>query len=300
LQEKRPSRTAFGAAAHRAMHQVIEKGRIFTDPLAARILTSARTAVVGKLVSLGFTVAALALKVSAPRDTGRGLRLFIAARSRVAEDALAMGVKSRGVRQLVVLGAGLDTFAYRNPFPDRLRVFEVDHPATQAWKRRRLAAAGIAIPASLTFAPVNFESEDVFEALRAAGVDPGQRSFFMWLGVVPYLTRTAIGESLAIMGGLPGGAEVVFDYSDPPETLSVAARASREDRARRVAAVGEPFVTTFEPAELHGHLRAAGFVHLEDKGPHALSREYYRAGSAVSGPDRGGHILFAATAWPEV
>src|SRR5689334_8184254 len=128
-----PSLTALGAARHRAAHQVLEGGRIFHDPLALRILGSDAE-----------TVAREA------DERAGGLRLFIAARARLAEDTLAAAI-ARGTRQLVVLGAGLDTYAYRAPLAGGLRVFEVDHPATQAWKRSLLEAAGIAIPRALTF-----------------------------------------------------------------------------------------------------------------------------------------------------
>jgi methyltransferase (TIGR00027 family) len=112
------------------------------------------------------------------------MRIFIAVRTRFAEDALAAAVQ-RGVCQVVVLGAGLDTFAYRSTLRDRLRIFEVDHPATQAWKHQRLGDAAIAIPTSLTSAPVDFERQTLAEGLAAAGFDPAQQTFFTWLGVVP-------------------------------------------------------------------------------------------------------------------
>jgi hypothetical protein len=139
-----PSRTAKAAAAHRAAHQVLEQGRLFADPLALRILgDDAETAV----------------REAEADPSKRRMRIFIAARTRFAEDALAAAVQ-RGVRQLVVLGAGLDTFAYRSPHGDRLSLFEVDHPATQAWKRQRLADAAIPVPDSLVFAPIAPEASE--------------------------------------------------------------------------------------------------------------------------------------------
>lgn len=286
MHETEPSKTAVAAAAYRALHQLLDGGRIFADPLAFRILGAAY---------------ALMLKVQAKThleqlETHRGMRLFVAARSAVAEAHLKAGVESRGVRQLVVLGAGLDTFAYRNPFDGALQVFEVDHPATQAWKRRRLAEAEIGVPASLTFAPVDFEKDKLLDVLTASGFDPGQRTFFAWLGVAPYLTHEAIGATLALIGGLPGGAEVVFDYSDPPATLAPDARAAQAERAERVASIGEPFLTHFEPADLHAELTALGLSEIDDLGPQALMTRYFRPGAP---PDpartRGGHVLFAAT-----
>jgi methyltransferase (TIGR00027 family) len=181
------------------------------------------------------------------------MRLFIAVRSRFAEDSLAAAIE-RGVEQLVVLGAGLDTYAYRGTFRERLHIFEVDHPATQLWKRRRLAEAAIPVPDNLTFAPADFERQGLAEALAAAGFHPAQRTFFTWLGVVPYLSAEALG------------ADVVFDYSDPPESYSPEMRMDHERRAARVAAVGEAWVNYFEADELRTKLTALGFPEVEDLG----------------------------------
>lgn len=215
MQLGQPSRTARAAAAHRAAHQILERGRIFPDPLALRIL--------------GVDAEAVAREAE-NEPSRRRLRIFISARTRFAEDALASAVE-RGVGQVVVLGAGLDTYAYRNPFGDRLRVFEVDHPATQAWKRQRLAEAAIPLPASLTFVPVDFEQDTLSGGLVAAGLDLAQQTFFNWLGVVPYLAEEAVWATLAFIASLPRGAQVVFDYSDPLDSLSPQARILYERRA---------------------------------------------------------------------
>jgi methyltransferase (TIGR00027 family) len=273
MQIGQPSRTAQRAAAHRALHQLIEQGRIFHDPLAVRILGE----------SPGALEAA-----AAPAQ--RGMRLFIAARSRFAETAVAAAA-SRGVDQLVVLGAGLDTFAYRNPHA-RLRVFEVDHPATQAWKRQRLAEADIATPLSLSFAPVDFERVSLADGLKAAGFDDSAPTVFSWLGVVPYLTEQAVFATLGFIAGLARGSEVVFTYSDPPESMSVEHAAAHERRADRVAALGEPWLTTFTPTTLHPRLRALGFGQIEDLGPTEISILYF--GARAGAPDRkGGHLIRA-------
>jgi methyltransferase (TIGR00027 family) len=116
------------------------------------------------------------------------MRLFIAARTHFAEEAFARAVEG-GVHQLVILGAGLDTYAYRGLLRHRVHIFEVDHPATQAWKRQRLASAAIAAPSSLTFAPIDFERESLSGGLAASPFDPAQQTFFFWLGVVPYLNH---------------------------------------------------------------------------------------------------------------
>ncbi|MGB8494585.1 MAG: SAM-dependent methyltransferase [Candidatus Acidiferrum sp.] len=281
MQPGQPSRTALGAAAHRAVHQVLERGRIFADPLAMRILGAD---------------AEVAVRDAENNPSRRMLRLFIAVRTRFAEDALTAAVAS-GLRQLVVLGAGLDTFAYRSGFGESLRVFEVDHPATQAWKRQRLADAAIPLPHTLTFAPIDFERETLADGLAAAGFDPAKQSFFTWLGVVPYLTEQAVFSTLEFISHQPGSAHVVFDYGNPP--VSGGGRdefaAAQDALAARVASIGEAFRSYFETEALHAKLMALGFREIEDLGP-ALIRERYFANRGGSLPDRGGHIIRATTA----
>ena len=273
------SRTALGAAGHRAAHQVLEGGGIFADPLALRILGADAEEAIGE----------------AEREPRRrGLRLFIAVRTRFAEDALAAAI-ARGANQLVVLGAGLDTYAYRANPGAALRVFEVDHPATQAWKRERLADAKIAIPPALTFAPVDFERESLGDGLAAAGFDPARRSFFTWLGVTPYLTEQAIFATLGFIAELPGGAEVVFDSANPPEAIDdPERRAAHEALAARVAAAGEAFRCYLDTPTLAARLGKLGFNEIEDLGPREIAARYF-PGHATSTSRTGGHVLRAST-----
>jgi methyltransferase (TIGR00027 family) len=278
MQLEKPSQTALAAAFHRAAHQVLEQGRIFSDPLALPIL--------------GIDAQTIA-RQAGENPAGRRMRLFIAVRTRFAEDTLATAFGS-GVRQLVVLGAGLDTYAYRNPFGDCLRIFEVDHPATQAWKRQRLQDAAIPLPRSLTFVPVDFERETLAERLAAAGFDPTQQTFFTWLGVVPYLNHDAVWSTLAFIASLPNGAHVVFDYSDPPASLSPEKRADHERRAQHVAGLGEAWTTYFEAEKLHAELAALGFAEIEDLGPMQIASRYF-PGRTGSLPDKGGHVIRATT-----
>jgi methyltransferase (TIGR00027 family) len=276
MEPGQPSRTAFAAAGYRAAHQVLEDGRVFADPLATAILGVP-------------TAELLAGDTQAPAT--RGMRLFIAARSRFAEDSLAAAV-ARGVRQYVVLGAGLDTFAHRNPFAAQgLRVFEVDYPATQAWKQRRLADAGLAPPASLTFAPIDFERQTLAQGLATAGFEAAAPAFFAWLGVTVYLTLEAIIDTLRFIAAVPGG-EVVFDYGEPLSAFPDGeARARQAARAERAAAMGEPWITRFVPAELAAALQQLGFDELEDLGPAQISRRFYGV-DRRDGP--GGHLMRAA------
>jgi methyltransferase (TIGR00027 family) len=278
MQPGQPSLTALGAARLRAAHQVLDNASILADPLAVRILGDDIE------VSLGHARA----HASGPR-----LRLFIAARSRIAEEALTEAVNA-GATQLVVLGAGLDTLAYRTPLANRLRIFEVDFPATQACKRDMLTAAGIAVPDTLTYVGVDFERETLPQALKAAGFAAEERSFFSWLGVVPYLTEAAIFSTLGYIAGLPGGGEVVFDYVNPSASLAPASRAANQALAERVAAAGERFQSYFDTATLREKMSAAGFCHVDDIGPDRISARFFPEYERAA-PARGGHVMHAST-----
>ena len=275
------SRTALRVALRRAAHQLLDEPLVFTDPLALLIIGADERA-------------ALAADPRAydARRWDRSLRAFIAARSRLVEDELADAVAA-GVRQYVVLGAGLDTFAYRNPHP-ALRVFEVDYPATQVWKRERLQEANIALPSSVVFVAVNFETETLSDRLRGAGFDAAAPAFLSWLGVVPYLGAQAVAETLRWIGGLPRSTTVVFDYTIPPAQLGLVERAAFNEVAARLAAAGEPWQTFFEPSRLESDLAAAGFSLVTDVGPDAINQRYYDGrldGLKVSGSM--GHLMKA-------
>ena len=272
MREGRFSWTALSVAAHRAAHQILEDGAVFKDPFACAILGPD-----------GDTILA---ERSAP--TSAPLRLFVAARARFAEDSLARAI-ARGARQAVVVGAGLDTLALRSPHPE-LQVFEVDHPDTQAFKRHCLERAGLSVPSGLTFAPVDFERESLGDGLAKAGLDRARPVFFIWLGVVPYLTRAAVLSSLEVMAGLPA-SEVVFDYSEPLENYPPEARARVEQMAARAAQAGEPWLSYFNPAEIARLLTSRGFGEIEDLGPSDIAARYL---GRASEPQRAGaHVLRA-------
>src|SRR5262245_10122336 len=199
-----PSRTALMIARQRAAHQVLDQGAILNDPFAIKILNEDETDV------LQFANAHPMASIG---------RLFSAARSRIAEDALSESVEG-GIRQIVILGSGLDTFALRSPHGARqIRIYVVDHPATQAWKRQRLAEGQLALPLCVALLPVDFEREDLGEALVGAGFEQNSPAFFSWLGVVPYLTQDAIGSTLDYMASIQS-SEVVFDYMESPQAFS--------------------------------------------------------------------------------
>jgi methyltransferase (TIGR00027 family) len=282
MKENRPSATAQRVAIRRAAHQILDEPKILADDIALRI--------VGREAAAALQ-AGEALRDDPPLS--RALRAFLAVRSRFAEDELARAV-DRGARQYVVLGAGLDTFAYRNPHPeDVLHVFEVDHPATQAWKRERLADAGIALPRNLTFAAIDFESQTLAAGLASAGFASGQRTFFSWLGVTPYLAAETVLATLRCIASSPPGSGVAFDYGLDPSSLSPAQRLVFDALARRVAAAGEPFQTFFEPAQLECELRAMGFGEVEDLGQEKINSRYFRDRADGLRVGSLGHLLCA-------
>jgi methyltransferase (TIGR00027 family) len=258
METGRASKTALGVAIRRAAHQIMEVPRILDDPIAVR------------LVGSGFP----RQMERAMHPVGRDFRAFMAVRSRYVEDQLALAV-SRGVTQYVVLGAGLDTFAWRNPF-DGLRVFEVDFPATQEWKRTMLAAAGLGIPDNLTFVPLDFEHHTLAEALAEAGLNRALPAFFGWLGVIPYLTHKAFRTTLDTIAQLPSGSGVGFDYALPQETLGPEGRIAFDRLADRVAAAGEPFQLFFTPDELETELREAGFNRVEQLDYGQINELYFK------------------------
>jgi methyltransferase (TIGR00027 family) len=270
-----PSQTARGAAAYRAIHQTHEGAAIFGDPFAERILDEETRATLGEL---------------AANPALRGIRLFIVSRSRFSEEALGACV-ARGARQVVVLGAGLDTFSLRNPFAE-VRVFEIDFPATQAWKRERLSEAGIALPETLTFAPVDFERESLADGLVRAGFRRDQPAFFQWLGVVPYLSREAISSTLDFIASIPASA-VVFDYTEPFENHPPERRANLMATADRAAARGEPWLSFFKPDEVFGLLRDKGFSDVEDLGFADMVHRFSPALAEGLHRGPGGHVIRA-------
>jgi methyltransferase (TIGR00027 family) len=263
MQLNTPSRTAQGAAMHRAAHQLIDQPPVFADPLALRIIGAE---------------AAEELRTGNDRHAlaqAAGLRAFIAARSRFTEDCLSEAM-AQGMRQYVLLGAGLDTFAYRGA-REGLRVYEVDHPATQGWKRARLEEIAVSAPAWVTYAPVDFEHETLRDGLTRAGFDFDKPAMFAWLGVTPYLTRDAVMGTLSIIASLATGSEVVFDYAEPTTNHNETQRAHFEAMAARVAAAGEPFRSFYEAEPLARDLKTLGFSLTEDWNADALNARYFES-----------------------
>jgi methyltransferase (TIGR00027 family) len=272
--QRQASRTAVGVAILRLAHQLIDgQPRILEDP--------ASVALAGPEV-----VAAVRERADEFRTPGAlGLRAHVLLRSRYAEDCLAEAVQ-RGVPQYVILGAGGDTFGYRQPaWARELLVIEVDHPGSQSQKRDRLTAAGLEIPGNVRFAAVDFETVSLARGLEAAGMDSTRSAFFSWLGVTMYLTEDAVDAVLGFVASMPQGSEIVFTFAQRPS-------GAREDAGRRrlaeqAAEVGEPWLTYFDPASLEHKLRGFGYADVSFLSPEeARSRYFEHRADGLSAPRR--------------
>ncbi len=250
-----PSMTAYQVALMRAGHQVFDDPRVFDDPLAMRIIGAQGEAKLHARKRF-FGVAPYS-----------HLRALVVARSRYTEEMLSDAVRA-GVRQYVALGAGLDTFAYRNPYASAgLKVFEVDFPATQAWKRGLLAAAGIMAPENLVYVPVDFEKQSLAGQLIQAGFDGGEPAFFSWLGVTMYLAYETVMETMKfIYTSTPAGSGVVFDYMTPHSAENILRRLIMRLLSHRMMSIGEPWVNFMEPEGLVKDLKEIGYTQVEDMG----------------------------------
>ncbi|HVN87157.1 MAG TPA: class I SAM-dependent methyltransferase [Candidatus Binatia bacterium] len=261
MSDRQASRTAFGTACIRAVHQLFDaEPRILDDPIAPRLLGPDTLRQINDPSS----------RYRHPRAAA--LRAHVVLRSRFAEDRLAAAVL-RGVTQYVVLGAGFDTFALRQPAWARtLKILEVDHPATQAAKRARIAAAGLVVPPNVDFAQIDFERESLRDGLQRYGVAADRRTFFSWLGVTMYLKEDAIDAVLDSVATFPSGSEIVLTFAQPPEDDA----GHRSALAQRVAAAGEPFVSHFEPRAIEAKLHDAGFATVEFLSPSDADARYFR------------------------
>ncbi|HEY2092356.1 MAG TPA: class I SAM-dependent methyltransferase [Thermoanaerobaculia bacterium] len=274
------SRTAERVAARRAAHQLLDAPLVFSDPLALRILAPE---VADRIREDP--------KYLDRSPVSKYLRAFLVVRSRIAEEEVAAAV-ARGVRQYAIVGAGYDTFAYRNPFPD-LRVFEVDHPSTQREKRRRLEEAGIPVPSNVTFVAADLSLASLDDALASCTFDHASPAVVSWLGVVPYLEMDAIEATLASVGRLPAGTTIVFDYGLSGQALNMAERFVVRRMAKRVAEAGEPWKTFFLPDEMAALLRRTGFSSHVDWSGEEINARYFAGREDGLRVGRAGRIVKA-------
>ncbi|SFV12044.1 class I SAM-dependent methyltransferase [Pseudoduganella namucuonensis] len=244
-----PKPSAMLVARLRAAHQFLDRPPILDDPLALKILGAEEEARLRADID----------KLNEPSTTA--LRTILVIRSRLAEDSWR-DARRRGVTQHVTLGAGLDTMAYRGDTA-AARLFEVDLPATQRWKRGLLEAAGIPVPATLSYVATDFEEGALAPALAAAGFDRGAPACFSWLGVTLYLEPGDVEDTLRHIAGCAPGSSVVFDYVVAPELQAPADRAAMDAISASLAHGGEPWKSNFHPDALDRMLRGLGYSRVE-------------------------------------
>lgn len=277
----RASAAAAGVAVARGAHRSYDQPPwVLDDPFALL------------LVGPQWVEIQAASQAALPPAMLRQNRASIVARSRYAEDRLVSG----GYRQYVILGAGLDSFAWRRPdLIGWLRLFEVDHPASQAWKRDRITELDLPVRDGHVFAPVDFETEPLRDGLTRAGLDWSQPAFFSWLGVMIYLTPEAITATLNTVSGCGTGSEIVLSYDAPDAFLDDTAREMVKIEARQVAATGEPYTTRMSPAQAETLIENAGLEVVEHLAPQTLYDRYFAQRSDGLRPSTAERLIAART-----
>jgi len=249
----------------RAHHYLLApEPRVLNDPLAMQLAGMASQTEVSAYIDGMVQRLAQFGDHSAAEAVVRDGMMCVCARSRIVEDKLAASL-ARGMKQLIILGAGLDSTAYRCPdITSSLEIFEVDYPATQAWKRDRLEAIGVSIPRNLTFVPFDFERQTMAGALTVGGVRADQMSFFTWLGVQPYLTDDAVMSTLDVIASFPSGSELALDLMTPTDARqSEGTTQGMRQMLEVVAKSGEPFKSIYAPDVFNALLQQRGFTHID-------------------------------------
>lgn len=284
MQNDRPSTSALISAFVRGYHSTHANPKIFDDYLALQFLTAQERAMFESNLSASLSFFDPAQAALAP-DQAAALAGFMRAqsspivlsRARFVEDKLAHAI-ANGITQYVILGAGLDTFAFRRPeLLEHLRVFELDHPATQTWKRNRIEQLGWKIPPQLAFIPLDFNTGDLSAALVAAGYDQHQPALFSWLGVTYYLPRAVVLGTIQTISKITlVGSAILFDYLDADAFIPerTATRVQRMQEATRRA--GEPIQTGFDPASLAQSVSQFNFCVTEDLAPSEIDAKYFQ------------------------
>lgn len=278
--------SAFGRAYHvtHDNHAAPENPKIFDDYLAPKLFTAEQHALFSDNLSRAF---AFFDPEGAARTTTQAEALagfmhnqslpVTLSRARYVEEILEAAIKG-GVAQYVILGAGLDTFAFRRPdLLAHVELFEVDHPGTQNYKRERLSSLGWQIPTQLHWVPVDFTQSDLVPALKQHNYDPANLTLFSWLGVTYYLSREVIDTTLsAISHNAAPGSTLIFDYLDADAFIPgrTATRVARMQAATQMS--GEPMQTGFDPAALGSELSALGFHLEENLSPADIQAKYFQ------------------------
>jgi methyltransferase (TIGR00027 family) len=281
MEKGKPSKTSEAVAIYRAIHQLVDdQPLVFFDPIAPRIIDRTSEFYVRLFTERG-------------QQMARARRGAFVLRSRYAEDCLK-DVVLRGIRQYLILGAGLDTFAYRQPqWACELTIYEVDHPITQQWKYEKLMAAGIPLPSNLQFTPIDFESMSLSEGLRTSSFDFTAPTFCSWLGVMYFLTEQTIDATLKLIRGLPPASEIVFNYWVASEALASSEAETSRLFLTQVAEMGEPVLSQFTPEQLETKLRRIGFSEVVHFGPDDGHERYFKGRTDGLSADRFSRLIRA-------
>ena len=250
-------------AAARALHREEPPPWVLDDPLALRLAGEEGAEIAARI------------RTELPPESLLAFTRWCCVRARFVDD-IVVDELPNGVDQYVILGAGLDTFAYRSVgLSGALRVFEVDHPDTQRWKRHRLAELEIHPSTDVVYVPVDFERQTLRDGLEAARFDFGRRAVFSWIGVTMYLTMSAITATLSTVLQAAPGSRVGLTYNQPRDALADLGAQTEGVLARIVAEMGEPMVSLFRPAEIEALLRDLGYVAIEHFGPDEAVAKYF-------------------------
>jgi methyltransferase (TIGR00027 family) len=277
VEEGKPSATALISAMWRAVHLIWDQPpKIFKDTLALQLSGCESEAALKAQIDQLEAEAARSTNPDFVLTGRRSVTAAVVTRSRYLEDEVDQAVR-RGVSQYVILGAGLDSFAYRrSELAKVLHVFEVDHPATQAWKRGRLRAAGVELPANLSLVPVDFEKESLINNLRMSGYRTDAIGLFSWLGVTMYLSSDAIFGTLRAVAALAPGTEIIFEYTVPKDLVDEETQKFLAVSMTAAQARGEPQQSFFEPAKLAEQVLKIGFAEVSDFGPDEAEARYFK------------------------
>jgi methyltransferase (TIGR00027 family) len=295
-----PSRTALVTSLMRALHSRHAPSPLLDDPWGDRLVPlSERERMRERIVTRmdeEARVRALRTPNTILDDFLLGNAAFpgVVIRSRYAEDALQEATL-RGIRQYVLIGAGFDSFALRRPaFSDGLHIFEVDHPATQGFKIQRIRDCGISLPPTVHFLSADLATEDLASVLARSSFRKDEPAFFSWLGVTVYLTREANLATLRSVAnaGAPG-SELVFTYVDQIEFASGGTRSPDRANAEAAAAVGEPYLSGFDPGEIENDLMNVGLELIEDLDGGGMFQRYGKTGAGLLQPAGSLHIALA-------
>jgi methyltransferase (TIGR00027 family) len=271
MEPARASKTAEAAAAGRASHFLFDaEPKVFNDPYAIMLTSPAWRRIVQNRL-LRWLIVKQFYRRLLPGVAGEVL-----ARSRYAEDRLEAAL-AKGIRQYVLLGAGLDSFAVRRrDLVATLQVFELDHPLTQASKREALSRLGLEVPKNVTFVPIDFEGQTIPDALAQSPFKRNECAFFSWLGTTFYLTKEAVTETLTSVASFSAqGSEIVFDYFEQVIFTGKLASKATKRAMKFTARRGEPFRSGWEANTLDVELRKLGLELLENLSPDELQARYF-------------------------